>query len=184
MVKSRRIKSRRVKSRRNKTHRVKSRRNKTHRTKMRRGGDPEACSSNTEPIIKNDNCIGEMDLISSDDIVNGYCVNNNCLDKKTIQGLRAQYLVPRENNYTRADFKKIEGDFQDPFTKVIIKNNDISRLGISDVSNEHDYDDDEYFQKLREEYEEARIQKNKFANIGIRGKQVLNGERVGFNNAI
>uniref|UniRef100_A0A6C0JRW0 Uncharacterized protein n=1 Tax=viral metagenome TaxID=1070528 RepID=A0A6C0JRW0_9ZZZZ len=176
-------KSYRNRSRKNKSRRNRSRKNRLNKFSSCRGGNPYACSSNTEPIIKNSGCDNEYDSITSDLIKNGYCLGNQCLDKKTIQQLRLNYIIPRKDNYSRSDHRKKVGDLNNPFTREIISNEQIRRAGLKSPNRDGDYLDDKEYNLLLDNYKEAIKRKQAFEKIGPIGKSILNGERVGFNRA-
>jgi hypothetical protein len=146
-------------------------RKQTKKQRRHYGGDP--CASNDEPIIRNLDCNGKEDLISSEYITDGYCVKKNCIDKKTIQKLRANHLIHRPGNYRVADLRKKNGDFVNPYTNDVILNEAVQSSGIvtfPEAEEAYLAADDDY-RRIVEEYEAAKQTQLSFNRLRPRTSQ-------------
>jgi hypothetical protein len=130
------------------------------------------------PLVQNAQCNGETDLV--DVITDGYCMENNCIDKKSIQQLRLAHIIPRNDNYTRANHKTKAGDFVNPYNRNLVTNQQVLTSGIPDPTTELQYMNDDEYRSLVEEYNTSIARKNAFEKIGTLGKSVIDS-RVGFN---
>lgn len=151
-------------------------RKQTKKQRRHYGGDGDdyrnPCASNDEPIIGNLDCNRKEDLISSEYITDGYCVKKNCMDKKTIQKLRANHLIHRPGNYRVADLQK-NGDFVDPYTNDVILNEAVQSSGIvtfPEAEEAYLAADDDY-RRIVEEYEAAKQTQLSFIRLRPRTSQ-------------
>jgi hypothetical protein len=122
------------------------------KTKRQKGGNP--CGSN-QGIQKQPACNGQDDILG-DEIQNGYCLDKQCIDKRSIQLARLHNRIENKMSGKPSIFK-------DPFTKIEWTDDKLMEAGIEDPL-DSDYQDEEYI-KLVQKYNSTGTRSNFLAEL-------------------
>jgi hypothetical protein len=123
-----------------------------NKTKRQKGGNP--CGSN-QGIQKQPACNGQDDILG-DQIQNGYCLDKQCIDKRSIQLARLHNRIENKMSGKPSIFK-------DPFTKIEWTDDQLMEAGIEDPL-DSDYQDEEYI-KLVQKYNSTGTRSNFLAEL-------------------
>jgi hypothetical protein len=124
-----------------------------NKTKRQKGGNP--CGSNKNGIQKQPACNGQDDILG-DEIQNGYCLDKQCIDKRSIQLARLHNRIENKMSGKPSIFK-------DPYTKREWSDDELIEAGIEDPL-DSDYQDEEYI-KLVQKYNSTGTRSNFLAEL-------------------
>jgi len=125
------------------------------------------CDKNREgsqdyvPVRKGD-CDDKMNYIRGENVKDGYCVKNECMDKQDIQIARLRYMNPDTTPDTRKRIMPLRnpGDFKFPFGDAIILSKDVEQAGIGDPTQDIMINDDYPIEQYIEDYRKGIEGKN------------------------
>lgn len=135
-----------------------------NKTKRQKGGNP--CDK-SNGIQKQPACNGQDDILG-DEIQNGYCLDKQCIDKRSIQLARLHNRIENKMSGKPSIFK-------DPFTKIEWTDVQLMEAGIEDPL-ESDYQDEEYI-KLVQKYNSTGTRSNFLAEL-VRPRSLRPRSRV------